>query len=313
MAYVTQESDFTPGVDLIIHDLFSPYRGITKYTKEYNLIVRDNRALTLKKKNTVDKYIKQILECCWYQKKCIYKWKLFINNKKKVVNEYDLLGSSIKDIPSNEKIKIKHLNSIYEFTLFDIYKIFTSSLLHSDNKIPCPQRPRNPYTNIDFPWIHTLVLYNFLIKVMCEKYKKGLPSYITIYKEVDFDINAFSLNNNTYLYQHSIEKHYDNIDIENLYKESKCLLNKYKLYKYVCERCLWKELQYNYELINSLKSQLKNFYNLQDHQSILIQRPKIIKFFLNNIINTNTKIQKKTHHHDPRLKGKRKYKYVIRR
>lgn len=74
------------------------------------------------------------------------------------VNE-DLYGAPL--VPRTT-IELIQDNCIYKFSVHDLVRIIKSALLTIVHECPCPQYPRNPYTNVEFNDTHLLSIYAFI-------------------------------------------------------------------------------------------------------------------------------------------------------
>ena len=129
-------------------------------------------------------------------------WKL--SKYKQYDNKKDLCFNSLSNFPESQKITLVHLNRKYIFRLTDLMNLWHAALIKSDNLIPYPVFPRNPYTNKPFTRYHLFCIYFKLLESTF-----SIPLLIQQFYKCEFDIIKFHLNAYPILRDHAIRNYLD--------------------------------------------------------------------------------------------------------
>ena len=105
----------------------------------------------------------------------------------------------IGDVKPHLTVTVWQNRATYKFRVSDMINVFTKSLLTSSHLFPWPEPPKNPYTNVPFPYSVVLHLY-WAIKHSHFK----MPLVIELYHSCDFDHDRLLLEHEPILKRHVI-------------------------------------------------------------------------------------------------------------
>lgn len=113
--------------------------------------------------------------------------------------------------------------TIYPFRISDLISIINTSLTHSPDFFPQPQKVRNPYTNIHFTKAQMYSIY-FAIK----KSNYIMPILFQQYFKVEFHMLHFLKANECYIRDEAIKSFVRNASINEKYREILHMFNDYR-------------------------------------------------------------------------------------
>lgn len=149
----------------------------------------------------------------------------------------DLCMTPLEEFGEKFKITLVENRTIYYFRLTDVLNIVKRALSNYDDIcIVAPLSVKNPYTNLEFSKAN---LYNIFFKTA----ESGLLMPILFYKYflAEFDIERFTMENDTYLMNIAIDDYVKETSNYEIYQESLSMLEYYKrsvirsvdLYKFI--------------------------------------------------------------------------------
>lgn len=198
---------------------------------------QDNNLSLLKKYNRFvhegyvkDDDIKKKFEEVFYKiRKCLYGFQRFlllwkIKHAKISSTDYDFILNPLSSFPENQKINIYHKGALYKFRLSDIINIWTTALCKTSSMIPMPEKPKNPYINIEFTNGHLLKFY-----IHIRYYTKFMvPKLIQDFINSEMNLDIFKDNCYPELVEVGIKNHFENECDEILYFDCVRMVSKYK-------------------------------------------------------------------------------------
>ena len=141
---------------------------------------------------TINKFRIKHIDSLYKVQRIYWTLKKFARRLKKHVvysaNE-DLYGAPL--VP-RQTIELIQDNCIYKFSIHDLVRIIRASLLTIVHGYPCPNAPRNPYTNQPFDFYHLLSIYVFIWSYAPRLYYDAI---IRGYFNAQFDLETFTENN----------------------------------------------------------------------------------------------------------------------
>ena len=124
------------------------------------------------------------------------------------INTTDLLLTSLKDIPDNNKIKIIQNNKLFIFSINDIYNLVKEGLFTNDYMIVQPRHPINPYINKTFCLSHMYLFRNKL------KQYNNTSYYVHTYLDNNFNLMYFRVAHIHLLQMNAIRCYLKTLSIE---------------------------------------------------------------------------------------------------
>jgi len=118
----------------------------------------------------------------------------------------DLSCSPLSDYKSKLKIDIIQNNNIFTFLLRDLHTIWLNSLTYSSNMIPDPQRPKNPYNNIEFTATN---LYNIYFSLLLNGFRINRMIHSHFSQKLSY--SNFMYDNTTYLLENALKDEIKNL------------------------------------------------------------------------------------------------------
>ena len=139
-------------------------------------------------------------------------------------NNLDLSMEPLYKLNRNQKFKMLHENTSYNFKINDLVKIIKCDLLNHDRFFPDPKFPKNPFNNIPFT---PTIFYNFYFFLLENKYH--IPEIITAFYRSDLNIQKFIRENEILIRSESIKKYDKDIPSDELFEEVILLLRSFKI------------------------------------------------------------------------------------
>ena len=167
--------------------------------------------VNIKKEDFIDFYV--------IVKKIINSLKKFINickfklKKNKITT--DLYLRPLSEYKECDKIKLLIDNTIYEFALNNIKRLWVKKLKFSDGLFIAPDNLKNPYTNV---YIKPHNLYNIYFKLRYNN--KHIPSILTLLFECDMNCTKLSVLHYPIIKGYAIENFIVKGSISDLYNET---------------------------------------------------------------------------------------------
>ena len=156
----------------------------------------------------------------------------------------DLCLNNLDNYPEHLKINIIQDSRKYTFRLSDMMQLWSKSLTKSITFSPCPEIPRNPYTNIRFD---KAVFFNSYMQLKKTSYT--LPIILEFFWQSSMDIYKFELDAYT-------------------------LLKEYSVNNYICESC---DNTLFYDVINMLSSLGHHINYRTIHNDLFTKKQHIVK------------------------------------
>ena len=139
-------------------------------------------------------------------------------------NNLDLSMEPLYKLNPNQKFKMLHENTSYNFKINDLVKIIKGDLLNHDRFFPDPKFPKNPFNNIPLTPTN---FYNFYFFLLENKYH--IPEIITAFYRSDLNIQKFIRENEILIRSESIKNYHKHITSEELFEEIILLLRSFKI------------------------------------------------------------------------------------
>ena len=190
--------------------------------KKFNRFVHEGYVSddTLKKK--YEDIFCKIRKCIYGFHRLIIMWK--IKHAKTSSTDYDFILNPLSSFPENQKIKIYHKGALYNFRLTDILNIWLTALCKTSSMIPMPEKPKNPYINIQFTKGQLLKFYihiRYRTKFM-------IPTLIQDFINCEMELDIFKDKCYPELVEVGIKNHFENESDEILYFDCVRMVSKYK-------------------------------------------------------------------------------------
>lgn len=135
--------------------------------------------------------------------------------KKKLIRKSsvttDLCLNNLDDYPDHLKIDIIQNDTQYTFCLADMRNLWNKALTKSITFSPCPEFPKNPYTNIPF---NRAVFVNCYFKLKKTQYT--IPISLELLWRSSLDILKFELEAYTLLKEHAVKNYIEDSGDEML-------------------------------------------------------------------------------------------------
>ena len=191
--------------------IFMPLSDTTNKFERLRKGILNNSFMTQGQKNYNFSLFRQTQAIYWRLKKAVRLWKW---KRAKVSSvDSDLYMNSLKNFPEQQKTRVLHHGTIYEFRLTDIINIMKKSLTQSITFSPQPSIPKNPYLNMEFDKGHIFHFY------MCMKdnARFSIPTIITRFIECNMDTEEFRTKAYPDLVDASIKNHIESAPDEILF------------------------------------------------------------------------------------------------
>ena len=166
----------------------------------------------------------------------------------------DLFFNDLNIIKSHQQIELYSNNTIYYFRLSDIVNMWVSCLTKCENMFCTPMNMKNPYTNIVFS-NHNL--YNIYLSLLYSHFH--IPKWVTLYFEVEFDLDRFTYDNYTTLKELAIDDFMDNGSIFEKFENILNMMHEYRVYlNYIVIRTPF-TFREKSNIVKKLSSYLKHY------------------------------------------------------
>lgn len=154
--------------------------------------------------------------------------KIWKRQKMAIQVNYDL-GLNPIAVATTPAITVYQNGAGYIFKIADLINIFHSALVHSPNFFADPLFPKNPYTNLPFS---RATLYNTYYAIKLSDY--NMPLLFHLFWKVDFDIRAFTLNNEAIIRDVFIQDFVKTSTTDILYLYVKQMIKKIDKRRHLC-------------------------------------------------------------------------------
>lgn len=103
---------------------------------------------------------------------------------------------------------------IYKFHRHDLFNTLMANITHSDEMLPNPRRPRNPWTNAPFNYGQIVGVCQALLQDYARR-GRCPPALFSAFWAAQFDVRRFSFENAPLLSQHAIVTYFKDITDHN--------------------------------------------------------------------------------------------------
>lgn len=229
-------------------------------------------------------YFKQFLDVYCEYTRFLNRLVRFVSRvKMRVVKKYDidsdLCLNKFECMSENKKLSIIENNTLFQFSIYDLVKVFKMSLMNSGHLLILPQMPKNPYTNLKFSYKNLVKISNMLKKYYYT------PAFIHSFIELGFDIDRFSYYNQQYLIDNCVNIYIDELDARTLFSTLVVLFKTYTRYVLITAfsdtiiKQNMKSLHLHYKMeyieLNNMSSEYTQLYKQNIHS-------RLINFVLSN-------------------------------
>jgi len=125
---------------------------------------------------------------------------------------------SLEPIPPADAIEMMDMRArtLFRFHRNDVFKTLMSNLTLSDEMLPMPRTPRNPYTNAPLTRAQTMAICQRLVHQIAAR--GGCPPpLLAAFWAARFDIKRYHAENTAALSQHAIREYFTEINDDNIY------------------------------------------------------------------------------------------------
>jgi len=162
---------------------------------------------------TVSDIFEQNQRARWLAAIVLQRWKLRVWRKKTQCN-VDLIDmAEIKDKDALFLVDTTQ-RQIFRFHRRDVFSNLISNICMSEEMMPCPRVPTNPWSNVPLTLGQTISICS---KLSLEYAKRGAcpPVLLAAFCEARFDLKKFRLENAPILSQHAIFSYFKDLTSEN--------------------------------------------------------------------------------------------------